>query len=87
MRPEGAPTLAFCVLVTIPSKAGRSRTPGEAAARHPGMTTVGCFGDCGFGLSDELERPSQAATAQREYHVKFHPPIQTVLKEKDTEKW
>jgi len=51
------------------------------------MTTVGCFGDCGFGLSDELEGPSQAAAAQREYHVKFHPPIQTVLKEKDTEKW
>ena len=43
------------------------------------MSVVGCFGDCGFGPT-ETPKP-------REYKLVFHPPIQTILKEKDTQKW
>ena len=44
------------------------------------MSVVGCFGDCGFGTDTEPAR-------QKEYRLKFYPPIQTVLREKDTQKW
>jgi len=43
------------------------------------MSTVGCFGDCGFGPS-EPPKP-------KNFTVVFHPPIQTRLKEKDDTKW
>ena len=43
------------------------------------MSTVGCFGDCGFGPS-EPPKP-------KNFTVVFHPPIQTILKEKDNAKW
>eukprot|EP00092_Neocalanus_flemingeri_P031758 GFUD01034498.1.p1 GENE.GFUD01034498.1~~GFUD01034498.1.p1 ORF type:complete len:389 (+),score=63.87 GFUD01034498.1:152-1318(+) len=43
------------------------------------MSVVGCFGDCGFGPTE--------APKPREYKLVFHPPIQTILKEKDTQKW
>ena len=43
------------------------------------MSVVGCFGDCGFGPAE--------APKPREYKLVFHPPIQTILKEKDTQKW
>lgn len=47
------------------------------------MSVVGCFGDCGFGST----QPSQAAKRPREYKLVFHPPIQTILREKDDTKW
>jgi len=43
------------------------------------MSVVGCFGDCGFGPTE--------APKPRQYKLVFHPPIQTILKEKDTQKW
>lgn len=42
-------------------------------------SVVGCFGDCGFGPS-EPPKP-------KNFSVVFHPPIQTILKEKDDAKW
>ena len=48
-------------------------------SRQGTMSVVGCFGDCGFGPTE--------APKPREYKLVFHPPIQTILKEKDTQKW
>jgi len=46
------------------------------------MSVVGCFGDCGFGSP-----PTSSAKGPREYKLVFHPPIQTILREKDDSKW
>lgn len=46
------------------------------------MSVVGCFGDCGFGST-----PTSSAKGPREYKLVFHPPIQTILREKDSSKW
>jgi len=43
------------------------------------MSAVGCFGDCGF-------KPSEPPKPKN-INVVFHPPIQTILKEKDHAKW
>jgi len=47
------------------------------------MSVVGCFGDCGFGSPPT----SSSAKGPREYKLVFHPPIQTILREKDDSKW
>jgi len=45
------------------------------------MSVVGCFGDCGFGSNQGQTK------GPREYKLVFHPPIQTILREKDDSKW
>ena len=47
--------------------------------------SIGCFGECSFG-SDSSDS-SNRANHVRKVHCKFYPPIQTLLREKDPEKW
>ena len=46
---------------------------------QPSMASLACWGDCGTGLGEE-ERSRRGL-------VVFHPPIQTLHRERDTEKW
>ena len=66
------------------------RTPWLAASQlsDPGhsMSTVGCFGDCGFGGGGGGHSTEQS-NKPKNISVVFHPPIQTILKEKDHAKW
>ena len=55
-----------------------SRKNGEAMS-------IGCFGECSFG-SDSSETNDRANHVPKVY-CKFYPPIQTLLREKDPEKW
>jgi len=55
-----------------------SRKNGEAMS-------IGCFGECSFG-SDSSESNDRANHGPKVY-CKFYPPIQTLLREKDPEKW
>jgi len=50
------------------------------------MSTVGCFGDCGFGGGGGGHSTEQS-NKPKNISVVFHPPIQTILKEKDHAKW
>ena len=52
------------------------------ARRGRKTMSVGCFGEgCSFSSNDE------GRSRISKVHCKFYPPIQTILKEKDTEKW
>ena len=54
---------------------------GSRVTSRGSMSVVGCFGDCGFGSTPP---PSKNP---KEYKLVFHPPIQTILREKDDSKW
>jgi len=55
--------------------------------------SVGCFGNCSFNSENNFETErsrddsSQEQRRMTKMHCRFYPPIQTVLREKDTEKW
>ena len=55
--------------------------------------SVGCFGNCSFNSENNFETErsrddsSQKQRRMTKMHCRFYPPIQTVLREKDTEKW
>lgn len=54
----------------------------RGSLRRPRMSVVGCFGDCGLRSS-----PPKGPKDPKEYKLVFHPPIQTILREKDDSKW
>jgi len=68
-------------LVTGSVKCFHNHELGSRITRGSKMSVVGCFGDCGFGS------PPNNAKGPREYKLVFHPPIQTILREKDDSKW
>ena len=50
--------------------------------------SIGCFGECSFGSdSSDSSSISNRENHGRKVHCKFYPPIQTLLREKDPEKW
>ena len=51
--------------------------------------SVGCFGNCSFDSERSTDNlnSSQEPRRMTKMHCTFYPPIQTVLREKDTEKW
>jgi len=68
-------------LVTGSVKCFHNHQLGSRITGGSKMSVVGCFGDCGFGS------PPTSAKGPREYKLVFHPPIQTILREKDDSKW
>jgi len=69
-------------LVTGSVKCYHNHQLGSRITGGSKMSVVGCFGDCGFGSP-----PTSSAKGPREYKLVFHPPIQTILREKDDSKW
>jgi len=51
--------------------------------------SVGCFGNCSFDSDRSTDNlhSSQEPRRMTKMHCTFYPPIQTVLREKDTGKW
>jgi len=80
-----ASSVPYQELVTCSLRCFHNHQLGSRSSRGSTMSVVGCFGDCGFGST-----PDPAKTlgkGPREYKLVFHPPIQTILREKDDSKW